>query len=69
MKQTSRKRQEREIAEIKASESVSAPARTVPCVICGSATQEGSPEKMCWVCRRLKISAWRETEQQLPAQE
>jgi hypothetical protein len=26
-------------------------------------------EPLCWVCRRLKISAWREIEQQMPAQE
>jgi hypothetical protein len=26
-------------------------------------------EPLCWVCRRLKISAWREIDQQMPAQE
>ena len=26
-------------------------------------------EPLCWVCRRLKISAWREIEQQMPMQE
>jgi hypothetical protein len=45
------------------------PERMIHCVICGSDTQVGSPDKMCWVCRRLKISAWRDVEQQLPAQE
>jgi hypothetical protein len=45
------------------------PERMVRCVICGSDTQAASPEKMCWVCRRLKISAWRDMEPQLPAQE
>jgi hypothetical protein len=24
---------------------------------------------LCWVCRRLKISAWRDSDQQLSAQE
>jgi hypothetical protein len=24
---------------------------------------------LCWVCRRLKISAWREIEQSMPIQE
>jgi hypothetical protein len=24
---------------------------------------------LCWVCRRLKISAWREIEQQVPLSE
>ena len=43
--------------------------RTVRCVICSTATQAGSPDHMCWVCRRLKISAWREAEQQMPAQD
>jgi hypothetical protein len=26
-------------------------------------------EDLCWVCRRLKISAWRESDQQMSAQE
>ena len=26
-------------------------------------------EQLCWVCRRLKISAWREIEQQAPMSE
>jgi hypothetical protein len=43
--------------------------RTIRCVICSTTTQAGSPDHMCWVCRRLKISAWREVEQQMPAQE
>ena len=47
------------------------------CVVCGAdasieltADPSGDPpEKLCWVCRRLKISAWRDVEQQMPAQE
>ncbi len=43
--------------------------RMIHCVICGSDTGADSSEQMCWVCRRLKISAWRDVEQQMPAQE
>lgn len=40
------------------------------CTVCGSETQDsGSEEVLCWVCRRLKVSAWRDNEQQMPAQE
>ncbi|MBS1214085.1 MAG: hypothetical protein H6R26_2702 [Proteobacteria bacterium] len=41
----------------------------VKCVVCGSPTAPKSDEDLCWVCRRLKISAWRENDQQIPAQE
>ncbi|MFB3778416.1 MAG: hypothetical protein ACE141_12435 [Bryobacteraceae bacterium] len=43
-----------------------APSR---CVVCGSPCAPTSTEGLCWVCRRLKISAWREGDQQMPAQE
>ena len=41
------------------------------CVVCGSeaAATPTDDEMLCWVCRRLKISAWRETEAQVPLQE
>jgi hypothetical protein len=39
------------------------------CTVCGAETTSGLPEQLCWVCRRLKISAWRDIEQQMPAQE
>lgn len=39
------------------------------CTVCGAETAPGSSEQLCWVCRRLKISAWRDVEQQMPAQE
>jgi hypothetical protein len=39
------------------------------CSVCGADTSLGSGEPLCWVCRRLKISAWRDIEQQMPAQE
>ncbi len=39
------------------------------CAVCGAEVAPNSQEGLCWVCRRLKISAWREGEQQMPAQE
>ena len=39
------------------------------CSVCGAETPTVAPEVLCWVCRRLKISAWRDIEQQMPAQE
>jgi hypothetical protein len=39
------------------------------CSVCGAETTPGSAEPLCWVCRRLKVSAWRDIEQQMPAQE
>ncbi len=40
------------------------------CAICNSPcapvsyTQPGTDEQLCWVCRRLKISAWRDSDVQ-----
>lgn len=39
------------------------------CSVCGAESSGPVDEPLCWVCRRLKISAWREIEQQMPAQE
>jgi hypothetical protein len=43
------------------------------CGVCGSHYVPGSgpqpTEDLCWVCRRLKISAWRDSDQQPSAQE
>ncbi|PWU02799.1 MAG: hypothetical protein C5B51_20225 [Terriglobia bacterium] len=39
------------------------------CSVCGAETSSAATEPLCWVCRRLKISAWRDIEQQMPAQE
>jgi hypothetical protein len=39
------------------------------CVVCGSVCAPNSNEGLCWVCRRLKISAWRDSDQQAAAQE
>jgi len=43
--------------------------KVVKCSVCGDETSGVGAEPLCWVCRRLKISAWREIEQQMPAQE
>ncbi len=39
------------------------------CSVCGAECAPNSSEGLCWVCRRLKISAWRESDQQMSAQE
>jgi hypothetical protein len=39
------------------------------CAVCNAETISAGDEPLCWVCRRLKISAWREIEQQAPVQE
>lgn len=39
------------------------------CVVCGSEVAQFSTEELCWVCRRLKISAWREADTQNAMQE
>jgi hypothetical protein len=43
--------------------------KAAKCSVCGAETAMASSEPLCWVCRRLKISAWRDIEQQMPAQE
>jgi hypothetical protein len=45
------------------------PAKRAKCVICGGDAAPFSAEHLCWVCRRLKISAWRESENQPSIQE
>jgi hypothetical protein len=45
------------------------PARVSKCVVCGDEASVDATEQLCWVCRRLKISAWRDSDHQLPAQE
>jgi hypothetical protein len=35
------------------------------CSVCGAACAPNSAEALCWVCRRLKISAWRDSDQQI----
>ena len=45
------------------------PVKRGKCVICGGDVAPFSTEALCWVCRRLKISAWRESENQPSIQE
>jgi hypothetical protein len=46
--------------------------REAKCTVCGgecAPKANDADEQLCWVCRRLKISAWRDSDQQMPAQE
>lgn len=43
--------------------------RPAKCGVCGSECAPNSAEGLCWVCRRLKISAWGDSDAQMPAQE
>ncbi|MCC6586659.1 MAG: hypothetical protein IT168_08070 [Bryobacterales bacterium] len=43
--------------------------RVSKCVVCGTETAANSAEGLCWVCRRLKISAWHDADVQMNAQE
>jgi len=45
------------------------PAKLASCVVCGSECAPTSTEGLCWVCRRLKLSAWRDNDSQMAAQE
>lgn len=45
------------------------PPRTFACRVCSSDGATDQSDGLCWVCRRLKISAWREIEQQMPLAE
>jgi hypothetical protein len=38
--------------------------RVEKCTVCGAGCAPNSTEGLCWVCRRLKISAWRDSDQQ-----
>jgi|GEM_PF-1249272 len=44
-------------------------AQGARCVVCGDPVAPFSTEELCWVCRRLKISAWRESDVQTAIQE
>jgi len=45
------------------------PRRASKCAVCGGDSAVNSQEALCWVCRRLKISAWRDSDVQAGAQE
>jgi len=38
--------------------------RVDKCSVCGAACAPNSEEPLCWVFRRLKIRAWRDSDQQ-----
>jgi rubrerythrin len=40
-------------------------SRVDKCTVCGAVCAPNSAEALCWVCRRLKISAWRDSDQQI----
>ena len=48
---------------------VEKPKRVTKCSVCGDETAPNSSEGLCWVCRRLKISAWKDQDLQMGAQE
>lgn len=48
---------------------VEKPKRAAKCSVCGDETAPNSSEGLCWVCRRLKISAWKDQDLQMGAQE
>lgn len=57
------------VAPAAASEPEKKAKRPARCVVCASEVSPTSTEGLCWVCRRLKISAWRDTDSQMSAQE
>ncbi|HWC98243.1 MAG TPA: hypothetical protein VG456_15900 [Candidatus Sulfopaludibacter sp.] len=57
------------LEQAKKSVSVDLLKKVTPCSVCGADSSIPGDEPLCWVCRRLKISAWKEIEQQMPAQE
>ncbi len=56
-------------AHLAALELETRPRKTHRCRVCGAEGATEQSEMLCWVCRRLKISAWREIEQQMPMSE
>jgi hypothetical protein len=43
--------------------------RKETCSVCNAEVAPNSSEPLCWVCRRLKISAWRDADLQASAPE
>jgi hypothetical protein len=59
-----------EILELaKRSSSTDKLRRPAKCTVCSSDCSTTSNDQLCWVCRRLKISAWRDSDIQMNAQE
>ncbi len=57
------------LEQAKRSISVDLLKKAARCSVCGAEASGAEDEQLCWVCRRLKISAWKDIEQQMPAQE
>ena len=60
---------EKLLAEAKASIEADRVRKIVLCTVCAGECAPSSTEGLCWVCRRLKLSAWRDSDSQMPAQE
>jgi PP-loop superfamily ATP-utilizing enzyme len=60
---------ERLLEEAKRSIEADRLRKVVLCTVCKSECAPNSTENLCWVCRRLKLSAWRDSDSQMPAQE
>ena len=45
------------------------PKKAARCTVCGEDCAPNSSEGLCWVCRRLKLSAWHDSDAQAPIQE
>ena len=60
---------ERLLEEAKRSIEADRLRKMVLCTVCKSECAPNSTENLCWVCRRLKLSAWRDSDSQMPAQE
>jgi Zn finger protein HypA/HybF involved in hydrogenase expression len=45
------------------------PVKMAACVVCAGECPANAAEGLCWVCRRLKLSAWRDSDSQMPAME
>ncbi len=43
------------------------PKKSSKCIVCAEDCAPNSTEGLCWVCRRLKFSAWRDSDTQMPA--
>ena len=57
------------LEQAKLSISIDRLKKPAKCSVCGDETSGVGAEPLCWVCRRLKISAWREIVQHMPVQE
>jgi len=57
------------IEQAKRSISTDVQKTPVKCSVCGAESSGSGDEPLCWVCRRLKVSAWHEIDQPMPAQE